>query len=71
MNDFDKDTIEVYKGGRFVGYVKSVSYSKGTFTITRNKRDAKKYATTKTTLKDIYMLEQFKYSIENGYGFNF
>lgn len=39
--------IEVYNrvNGQFVGYVKSVGYDTGRFSVTTNRRNAKKYKT--------------------------
>ena len=53
MNSFDKTRILVYKNGIPVGYVKSVSYKNGTFTIISDKMKAKTYSSVDYAQRDI------------------
>lgn len=49
----DKLRILIYKNRVPVGYVKSVSYKNGSFTMTKDKSQAKKYSTQDRVQYDI------------------
>lgn len=53
MNNLTKMRIVAYKGGVPVGYVKSVSYKNGTFTLTQDKMFAKTYSKQEKIMSDI------------------
>lgn len=53
--------------GQPVGYIKSISYTKRTFAVTKNKMDAKGYASADAIHRDIDELT--KIGFQNGYTF--
>ena len=53
--------------GQPVGYIKSISYTKRTFALTKSKMDAKGYASADAIQRDIDELTKIGY--QNGYTF--
>lgn len=49
----NKMRLVAYQNGKPVGYVKSISYKKGTFTITQDKAFAKTYSKQEKIMGDI------------------
>ena len=63
----NKKRIIAYQNGRPVGYVKSVSYKKGTFTLTQDKAFAKTYSRDEKIMGDIDIIS-FE-GLKNGMSF--
>lgn len=67
MNKLDKLKIIAYKNRVPVGYVKSVSYKNGTFTLTQDKMFAKTYSNQDKAFYDIDTIAN--YGLSEGYIF--
>ena len=57
MDKFDRMRIMLYGNGRFIGYLKSVSQTKGRVLSTQYKEDAKSYAKKTTADKDVEIVK--------------
>lgn len=62
-----KYAIQVWNMGKVVGYLKSVSYTKRTFSMTNDVRLAKKYVTQDYVWGEIDTLT----GINSGYGYTY
>lgn len=62
--------ITVYQNGQFKGYIKSVSYSQGRFTLTQDIKDAKGYVTLNNVQGEIDFLTSISYAYGYIFGYN-
>lgn len=61
----DKSRIIAMQGGKPIGYIKSVSYSKRTFVLTQNKMEAKTYSNVDRIHKEIDDLTVMPIALQN------
>lgn len=68
---YDKYTITVKNQTAFLGYIKSVDFSKSSFELTKDAIDAKKYSNIATLNKEIEKISRFPISVNNNYTFDY
>ena len=64
----NKKVIVVYKQGKEIGYIKSISYKYNSFETTLRKEEAKKYIKESRIYDELDFLSRF---IEVGYNFSY
>ena len=66
----NKVHITAYQNGQFRGYIKSVSYAQGRFTLTQDIKDAKGYVTLDNVQGEIDFLTSVGYAYGYIFGYN-
>jgi hypothetical protein len=56
----NKNYIVVYENGSQIGYIKGVSYGTSTYSVTKNKKNAKGYVSQELMFRDIDYLVLFE-----------